>query len=87
MHKRRGSTDWGVIPDVEVTMSPDQITKSNKLRQEADLILPNPTIDERPDINDLITLGLDPQLETALLLLRANIVSRMISDHQHASID
>ncbi|MBT6269506.1 MAG: S41 family peptidase [Phycisphaerae bacterium] len=87
VHKRRGSTDWGVIPDVEVTMSPDQITKSNKLRQEADLILPNPTIDERPDINDLITLGLDPQLETALLLLRANIVSRMISDHQHASID
>ncbi|HIB51043.1 MAG TPA: S41 family peptidase [Phycisphaerales bacterium] len=87
VHKRRGSTDWGVIPDVEVTMSPDQITKSNKLRQEADLILANATVDERPDINDLITLGLDPQLETALLLLRAKIVSRMIADHQQASID
>jgi len=86
VHKRRGSLDWGVVPDVEVKMSPDQITKSLSLRQKADMILID-SEDERPDINDLITTGLDPQLETALLLLRANALSKMISDHRRAQIN
>ncbi len=87
VHKRRGSTDWGVIPDVEVRMSPSQITKSNELRQKADMILIDNEDRERPDISDLILLGLDPQLETALLILRANALSRMSSDHLQASLD
>jgi len=87
VHKRRGSNDWGVVPDVEVRMSPDQITKSNELRQNADLILVEDEEAERPDINDLITLGLDPQLETALLILRANALSRFTSDHRQALLD
>ena len=87
VHKRRGSTDWGVIPDVEVKMSPDQITRSNKLRQDADMILIGSEIDDRPDINALIKEGLDPQLETALLILRANAISRLTSDHLQASLD
>jgi hypothetical protein len=68
-------------------MSPSQITKSNELRQKADLILIDSESDERPDINDLITKGLDPQLETALLLLRANALSKMISDHRRVQLD
>ena len=87
VHKRRGSTDWGVIPDVEVRMSPSQITKSNELRQKADMILIDNVDRERPDVNDLISLGLDPQLETALLILRANALSKMSSDHLQASLD
>jgi len=87
VHKRRGSSDWGVVPDVEVTMSPDQITKSNELRRDADMILADTDPVTRPDINALITEGLDPQLETALLLLRAQAVSRILADHRHASID
>jgi carboxyl-terminal processing protease len=87
VHKRRGSSDWGVVPDVEVRMSPSQITKSNELRQKADLILIDSETDDRPDINDLITKGLDPQLETALLLLRANALSKMISDLRRAQLD
>ena len=87
VHKRRGSTDWGVIPDVEVRMSIDQITKSNDLRQKADMILMDHEDDDRPDINGLITLGLDPQLETALLILRANTLSKMTVDHRQASLD
>jgi carboxyl-terminal processing protease len=87
VHKRRGSTDWGVIPDVEVVMSPDQISKSNELRQKADIILIDTETDERPDIQTLITEGLDPQLETALLLLRANAVSRTVLDDRRAKLD
>jgi len=87
VHKRRGSNDWGVIPDIEVRMSIDQITKSNELRQKADMILIDDEIDERPDINDLITRGLDPQLETALLILRANALSKMTVDHRQAKLN
>ena len=65
VHKRRGSLDWGVVPDVEVSMSPEQITNSISLRQKADMILLD-SEEERPDINDLITTGLDPQLETVV---------------------
>ena len=86
VHKRRGSTDWGVVPDVEVRMSPDQITKSTELRQKADMILID-SEEERPDINQLITEGLDPQLETALLILRANALSRMTADYRHALLN
>jgi len=85
VHKMPGSTDWGVIPDVEVEMSIDQVAKSTKLRQEADMMIRNDTEGGRPDINLLILDGLDPQLETALLLLRANTLSQMISDHQDAT--
>jgi carboxyl-terminal processing protease len=86
VHKRRGSTDWGVVPDVEVRMSPDQITKSTELRQKADMILIG-SDEERPDINQLITEGLDPQLETALLILRANALSRMTADYRQALLN
>ena len=83
VHKMPGATDWGVVPDVEVEMTVDQGTDSRKLRLEADMIVKDHK-DERPDINRLITDGLDPQLETALLLLRAHALPRVISEHRHA---
>ncbi|MDP7004936.1 MAG: S41 family peptidase [Phycisphaerales bacterium] len=86
VHKRRGSNDWGIIPDVEVSMSPDQITQSNELRQKADMLLID-SEDNRPDINKLISDGLDPQLETALLILRANAISRLVTDHRQAQLN
>lgn len=83
VHKMPGSTDWGVVPDVEVEITVEQGTESRKLRLEADMIVKD-SKDERPDINRLVTDGLDPQLETALLLLRANALSRVISEYRHA---
>ena len=67
-------------------MSERQIMKSNDLRREADLILIDAKND-RPDINQLLSEGLDPQLETALLILRANAISRMISDYRRAQLN
>ncbi len=85
VHKRDGSTDWGVVPDVEVRMSPSQISQSNKLRADADIMLVDTV--ERPDINELLSEGIDPQLETALLILRANALSRIVADHRQAKLD
>ncbi|MCH2146645.1 MAG: S41 family peptidase, partial [Phycisphaerales bacterium] len=85
VHKREGSTDWGVVPDVEVRMSPSQISQSNRLRADADILLVDTV--ERPDINELLNEGIDPQLETALLILRANALSRIVADHRQAKLD
>ncbi|MFM1803921.1 MAG: Carboxy-terminal processing protease CtpB precursor [Planctomycetota bacterium] len=76
VHKRPGSTDWGVNPDLVVKMTPTQIEKATMLRQEADVIEQRTARNgeepkERPSVEDLIAKGLDPQLELALLVLQA----------------
>lgn len=79
VHRKPGSTDWGVNPDITVEMTPNQIEAAVKLRQDADLI---PEAGEpageradattpRPNVNELLTKGVDPQLQTALLILQA----------------
>ncbi len=86
VHKREGSTDWGVVPDIEVRMSPEQISKSLELRRDSQMLLLSSDNSELPSINGLLTEGLDPQLETALLLLRANALTQTYSDFRHASL-
>ncbi|MCE2882696.1 MAG: S41 family peptidase [Planctomycetaceae bacterium] len=78
VHKRPGATDWGVNPDIIVKMTPDQIEKSVTLRQNADVIEakkadPKP----RPDVTELLTKGIDPQLEYALVLLQARALKEL----------
>ena len=82
---------WGVDPDIVVKMSPKQIEDSLNLRQDAD-ILPQdgagnllPDSPDRPDISRLVVEGLDPQLETALLLLQAHALGNVSDDTKHAS--
>ncbi len=86
VHKREGSSDWGVVPDIEVRMSPEQISKSNKLRRDSQMLILGSENEDLPDINDLLSEGLDPQLETALLLLKANALTETFSEFHHASL-
>lgn len=92
VHKRPGATEWGVDPDILVTMTPSQIEASYFLRQKADIIpeneaeVPEPESTERPDIDELLTKGLDPQLESALLLMQARVLGDIDSATRHASI-
>lgn len=77
-------SQWGVVPDVVVEMLPDQVGDSLRLRQDADVIgldeNGRPIADaERPDPRDLLSEGIDPQLETALLLLRSKVYGEKIS--------
>ena len=56
-----------------------------KPRKYADIIARDEDKDaERPEINDLITQGLDPQLETALLILQAKALETTESETRHA---
>ena len=74
VHKRPGSSDWGVNPDLVVKMMPEQIEKALTLRQSADVIEEWKAASEqkaRPNVQDLLTQGIDPQLELAVLILKA----------------
>jgi len=85
VHKRPGAQDWGVNPHIEVRLTPEQFEKSNELRMLADSIDDGPEgaePKERPNVADLLSQGLDPQLEYALLLLEA----RVLKDLENARI-
>ena len=76
--------DWGVKPDLVVKMTPDQVEKSVELRQDADIIenwKDEKDREPRPEVTGLLADNLDPQLETALLILQA----RALKDHDAAA--
>jgi carboxyl-terminal processing protease len=84
VHRKPGSPEWGVKPDLVVKMTPEQVEKSVELRQDADII--ENWKDEtdrkpRPDVRGLLADNLDPQLEAALLILQA----RALKDHDAAA--
>ncbi|MHC4990305.1 MAG: S41 family peptidase, partial [Planctomycetota bacterium] len=90
VHKRPGATDWGVNPDIEVKMATSQVVDSIELRQAADIIPENddgeldPDAADRADVTELLTKGLDPQLQTALLILQARALGQAEKDEKHA---
>jgi carboxyl-terminal processing protease len=85
VHKRPGSTDWGVQPDLVVKMSIEDWDASERLRIRAEQAVsaikrPELTkVDENdsgpPDIDRLIDDGFDPQLELALILLQTQVLA------------
>ncbi len=81
IHKRPGAFDWGVRPNLEVTMLPSQTLVSVLLRRDADMLplVGEEVAKETADPSELIEGGLDLQLETALLLLRARTAAQSLS--------
>ena len=86
VHRRPGATDWGVVPDLKVEMSMDDIEDAHRLRARAEAAASSlPWARERAaeveaeegpaDINRLITDGFDPQLELGLLVLQAQALA------------
>ncbi len=84
VHRRPRAKVWGVDPDIEVNTTPQEIKAAYDLRQSAD-ILPDDEQEARPDINDLLTKGLDPQLETALLILQVKALGTGVGETRHAT--
>ncbi len=78
IHRKPGVPGWGVAPNIEIEMLPDQITKSFELRQNADVwgFGPDgkrlPGLSEDPPKPDaLIDDGMDLQLKAGLVLLQS----------------
>lgn len=87
VHRRPGATDWGVVPDLVVDMSLDDVEDAHRLRARAEAAASSlPWARKRaaedleehgpPDINRLLSDGFDPQLELALLVLQANTLAQ-----------
>ncbi|UCD75362.1 MAG: PDZ domain-containing protein [Phycisphaerales bacterium] len=92
VHKRPGAKVWGVDPDIEVPMTPNQIIEAINLRQASDAIpddgegSPLPDSPDRGNIYELLTEGVDPQLQMALLILQARALGELDEDDtRHAS--
>jgi carboxyl-terminal processing protease len=82
LHRRPGSETWGVEPNFKVEMLPKQTVDALLLRRNADVV----PVDEhgkviesadkpRPEAQELLTKGLDLQLEAALLLMKSRIAA------------
>jgi carboxyl-terminal processing protease len=81
VHKMPGADDWGVNPDLAIEMTPEQTQAAYELRRKADLIADwdedrDPA--DRPNPEALIIDGIDPQLETAILLLKARLLPKAL---------
>ncbi|MBM43421.1 MAG: hypothetical protein CMJ36_00190 [Phycisphaerae bacterium] len=95
--KEFSELDWGVAPDIEIEMSPDQIEKSLSLRLKADRLPGDPLPagpegldeegEEKPDVDELLSRGLDPQLELAVLVLQARCLSDSVAGMPQAKLD
>lgn len=78
IHRRPGHADWGINPDLTITLLPSQITDWLTLRRDADVFLIDENgqvIDDekndKPDPQKLLDEGIDLQLETAVVLLKS----------------
>ncbi len=83
VHKTPGDDDWGVNPDIGVSMTPEQNQKAYEVRREADLIADwdlDRDPGDRPNPLQLIEDGIDAQLEMALLILRARLLEAASDD-------
>ncbi|MHC4430158.1 MAG: S41 family peptidase, partial [Planctomycetota bacterium] len=89
VHRRPGATIWGVDPDVEVITTPKEIKEAYDLRQAADILVEDAdgNLPERPDISELLSRGLDPQLETALVILQAKALGHSLPGMRHAMVE
>lgn len=83
IHRKPGSSDWGVNPHLVVDMLPNQIRETLTIRRNADLFDVEPiSFEDEPatDDPDALLKGPDVQLQTALVLLESRILAG--SDNQ-----
>lgn len=80
LHRRDGVPNWGVDPDVAVDLTPDQLADLIKNRRDSDIIRSGhgpgggDNAGVQPDTGTKPAPAVDTQLETALLMMRLQLV-------------
>ena len=89
IHRRPDATVWGIDPDVEVRVTDQQVATLLKARMDLDILregdAPDVLVNDVDDADaedephvesadDILTQGLDPQLEAAVLLLKTALI-------------
>jgi len=75
VHRQEGASDWGVDPDIEVRMTPQQLRRWLDVRQRTDLIQDVSATTLERDLD--AQLDADLQLTTALTILRLKRLSEL----------
>ena len=78
IHRTPEAEVWGIQPDLPIRMTTTEIADWLDARRDADVIVAAEDIDpDNPRVqpDDILTDGLDPQLEAALLYLQAQRIS------------
>ena len=81
IHRKDDSVEWGVQPDLEVKMTNKEVADWLEARRDADILIAEEDRDPdnpQTDPNDILADGLDPQLEAAVLLLKAKQLSSTV---------
>lgn len=76
LHREDDSTDWGVDPDLTITMTPEQMRTANKARLDLDILRDRDATQEQLEKAQQAQAQLleaDPQLSAALLVLRMQL--------------
>ncbi len=83
IHREVDSKTWGVEPDLIVEMTNQQVAKAIEFRQDVDILREEMKLADdhaaAPRAADILTQSLDPQLDTALLVLKTRLVARQIA--------
>ncbi len=78
IHRRPKDTTWGVEPDLVVDMPDQKVAAAVRFRQELDVVhVADEALDPNkplPVASQLLEEGIDPQLDAALLFLKARLV-------------
>jgi carboxyl-terminal processing protease len=78
IHRKDDSTEWGIKPDLEIKMTNKEVADWLEARRDADILIAEEDRDPdnpQTDPKDILADGLDPQLEAAVLLLKAKQLS------------
>ena len=82
IHRESNSTTWGIEPDWLVPTTDQQAADAIVQRRSADVLYPmgDPAVDPatHPKAQDILDKGVDPQLETALLMLKTRLLADRI---------
>lgn len=77
IHRKPGAKVWGVTPSYLVDMLPKATTDGLLMRRDADIFITDatPPSVKRVDADDILKQGLDLQLESAVMLLRTQVLA------------
>lgn len=77
--EKENRKDWGISPDVEVELTPEELKKYIETQKANDVLVKadhDYTKDEEKKSTDLETIDSDPQLAMAILVTKAKIIAK-----------
>lgn len=88
IHRQPEAKQWGIEPDLVIDMTAQQVADSLELRQEVDILRDahGQGDEQTPVAEDILSRGLDAQLETALLVLNTRLAAQHIALAQPAEV-